>query len=612
MMDYIHTDNSRIRHDSCEAIEVNDVNVRFRQANVANIKETFSLPLSEIIRPNSLDDYIGQRHLINDDNGSIKNFIRLGYLPSMILYGPPGVGKTTIARILSNETSYVLVELSATDSTVSDLKELLISLLNENKKRTSMAGDVAPLRVVVFIDEIHRFTKTQQDFLLPFIEAGNFVFIGATTVDPKARLRRAIISRCQMFELKPLSPLEVKEVIEKAILYENIRRKSIHKLKFMNYDKASVDVMSQYANGDTRTAINIIELLSSHYTDATCLIDDKNSNMNEYMPIILNSKFLKHTISTLTKTRSGLQDPRNALLFDDLFDYILHKNLRLQNSGNLQQQNELSVPYIKKCSLSQNPIECIRIERPSNKSLVVKIRSNSLIYTGSSSELESDVDVESDIVYDDEKFNQWNDHIYFSDDSDVEPGQVYSEDDEEVLIWDNTTISRSKFSLLQSIHCLLMLIQRGESPIYIMKRIILFFSIYIQSDNYELQKLLSLLKAIENTTTDKTKILSNCIERLVLLPHNADKDPQYLSPLEHMEQLKKFFLENLQNHKITNGDEYLVDCEVVFEKDTVDKLLKDPIESGSIQKLNIDEFETFTIESIDLKIDLEYSVGDCN
>ena len=115
----------------------------------------------------------------------------------MILHGPPGVGKTTLASIIAKEAGYVMVELSATDATVSTIRRLLNEIRDENRKRTKLG--TPHLRVCVFIDEIHRFSKVQQDFLLPFVEEGLFVFLGATTFNPATRLRPAIRSRCQLF-----------------------------------------------------------------------------------------------------------------------------------------------------------------------------------------------------------------------------------------------------------------------------------------------------------------------------------------------------------------------------------------------------------------------------
>lgn len=223
--------------------------------------------LAEFMRPNDLESYVGQRHLLDPSDGLISGYLKTGYLVSMVLYGPPGIGKTSLAQILASEAGYVYIELSATDLSISELKQLLATILEENTKRRHHKEN--PLRVVIFIDEIHRFNITQQDFLLPLVEAGSFVFIGATTMEPHKRLRPAILSRCQVFELRRHSVHDLVVMIRRAMLHENIRRKVIYKKPFLSLDEDTTLQVARIANGDARVAISFIETISSQIADPT-------------------------------------------------------------------------------------------------------------------------------------------------------------------------------------------------------------------------------------------------------------------------------------------------------------------------------------------------------
>lgn len=562
-----------------------DSDIKIRKANTEKFRSDSSCPLAELLRPKTLDNYIGQKHLINDDNGSIKNFVRLGYLPSMIIYGPPGVGKTTIAQVLSHETGYVFVELSATDSTISELRELLAGIVKESNKRKSSVSDYNPLKVVVFIDEIHRFTTTQQDFLLPFIEAGNFVFIGATTVDPKVRIRRAILSRCQLFELKPLSKQEVQQVVVRANIYENIRRKVVHKLQFITYNQLCLDVITHYANGDNRVAINVVELISSHYS----------GDRYKHTKLELDASTLKETISYLTRLQSGLQDPANIPIFDTLTSAMLNEvpptNRRTKGTMN----RSISHQSLTRSRATKQPLDASGVAYWSlGESMIVKIKSPKLTLR-EDSEIESDFESAGPVYNGDP--SDWRGRMEVSDDSDVESGCMYSEDEETIKPWNTTKISRSKFFTLQAIHLVLLLLKRGESPLYIMKKLLLFLVLSVDSDNLELRRILSVLKALQESTTNTFKALSNCVERLTLLP----KQDSMAGDMELFLKMKNFFLSRSQK---SSNEPFKEKCEVVFDSKLAQELLTEKAEvleavddfcDFKLNRVNIEDLDSYPV-----------------
>lgn len=544
------------------------------------------LPLSEVIRPSSLKDYIGQQHLINDNNGSIKNFIKLGYLPSMIIFGPPGVGKTTIARILSHETQYVFVEISATDSTVQDLKNLSIEISLENKLRASRHEMF--LKVAIFVDEIHRLTKTQQDFLLPFIEDGNFVFIGATTVDPKKRIRRAILSRCQMFELSTLNQQELTLIIKRAILFENIRRKLTHQLQFLHYEENSLSILIQFANGDTRSVINLIELISNRFNNDTYKID------NGGLPISLDLNNLKSVVDNIIKVKSGLQNPSNIPFFIQLFDSMRGR----------YKSKDIQADLIKWTPVTRKINPHIVFKKSVPGCFMVKIRSNYLKSKINDSEIESEFEDENDfikapIATQNQKQQEWQDHMVYSDDSDVEPSSIYSDDDDDVKFIDLKKISSSKFNSLAAIHAFLTLLRNGESPIFILKQLLLFLVLFVKSDNYEIRKTLSVLKSIQISNTNITKVMSDLIIRLASLSHHNYKHSNY--PLTILRWLKEFHTQHQKSTElqITLGPED--DCEITYDPSLVKKLLSDidQDEADQIREESGSNLGSINVESID-------------
>lgn len=508
--------------------------------------ENFSQPLAELIRPSTLRDYVGQEHLINHSDGAISSFIAMGTLPSMLLYGPPGVGKTTLAHILATETNYVFMELSATDSTVSDMRQILLAIRQENTKRTRLR--LPPLRVVVFIDEIHRFSSTQQDFLLPFVESGDFVFIGATTVNPNKRIRKAIMSRCHMFQLQALRPEHVIRVLHRASLYENIRRKSSRGLKFIHYGEGAFELVAKYANGDTRTAINFVELLSSRMDGLEWkLLDHSDSGL-------VDLETVDQTIKALTKVRLGLQNDQNVPLIIHLFNCM--------NGVTSTEQVEPEKPQYVSTSRTAT-------------SFVVRIKLAKAAAVAS--DLESDVDEPQlhrecalDIVRDDSKLSDWIDHIQYSDDSDTEPGEIYSDDE---YIPTTSRISRSKHQNISSVHAVLQLLRRGEAPMFLLKQLILYACIYVDSDLRELPRVVAAKKSLEHALVDEKIVLSQCVERLTSM-----RKLRGVSIVKQIRCIKDFLsLCKTTKEKVF---ETKLDFNIVFDESLTNQLMAEPIKSA--------------------------------
>ena len=205
-----------------------------------------SAPLADRIRPKDLNDYLGQDHLIGDGK-IINRMIKADRIYSMIFYGPPGVGKTSLAKIISQKTNMAFEEISAVASGISDLKKKVQiakdNLSFENKK------------TILFIDEIHRFNKSQQDYLLPFVEDSTLILIGATTENPYFEVNKALISRMYVFELKSLSDEDLSSLIDSALKKDVI----LQNKNIIIEDEARATLI-KYSNGDSRALLNALEI----------------------------------------------------------------------------------------------------------------------------------------------------------------------------------------------------------------------------------------------------------------------------------------------------------------------------------------------------------------
>lgn len=204
-------------------------------------------PLAERLRPKTLDDYIGQTHLVGE-NGVLRRMITTGNVSSFILWGPPGVGKTTLARILANATKAPFFTLSAVTSGVKDVREVI------DRCRSEAMGMFSTGRPILFIDEIHRFSKSQQDSLLGAVENGTVTLIGATTENPSFEVIRPLLSRAQVYVLKSLEEPELLTLLNRAISTDEILRSS-------NVQVEQTDALFRFSGGDARKLLNILDLL---------------------------------------------------------------------------------------------------------------------------------------------------------------------------------------------------------------------------------------------------------------------------------------------------------------------------------------------------------------
>ncbi len=218
-------------------------------------------PLPERMRPHSLEEYVGQKHLVGE--GSIlRNMIRSGSLSSFILWGPPGVGKTTLAKIVATSLEREFFTLSAISSGVKDVREVI----DKAKGNSLFSGGLAP---ILFIDEIHRFNNSQQDALLGAVEDGTIVLIGATTENPSFEVITPLLSRCQVFVLKSLEVSDLQELLERAVRTDEI-------LRTRSIEIAETGALFRHSGGDARKLLNILEIvIGSFAVDDKIVIDNK-------------------------------------------------------------------------------------------------------------------------------------------------------------------------------------------------------------------------------------------------------------------------------------------------------------------------------------------------
>ena len=203
-------------------------------------------PLASRMRPRSLEEFVGQKHLIGEGK-ILRKIIDSDNISSMIFWGPPGVGKTTLARIIATKTKSEFITFSAVTSGIKEIKEVM-----EDADKNKRLG----IKTIVFVDEIHRFNKAQQDAFLPFVEKGSIVLIGATTENPSFEVNNALLSRCRVFVLKELSTEDIMELLERTL--KDDRGFGKDKVKI---SKENLKLIAEFANGDARSALATLDML---------------------------------------------------------------------------------------------------------------------------------------------------------------------------------------------------------------------------------------------------------------------------------------------------------------------------------------------------------------
>ena len=216
-------------------------------------------PLAERLRPQHLDELIGQSHLVGR-GAVLRRMIDSGRIPSIILWGPPGVGKTTLANIIANTLNAPFYKLSAINSGVKDVREVI-----EKAKNNRFFESSAP---ILFIDEIHRFSKSQQDSLLNAVETGIVTLIGATTENPSFEVIRPLLSRCQVYVLKPLDKKELEQLLNRALNEDFI-------LKERKIEVKETDALFRFSGGDARKLLNILDLTVASDSDEAIVVTDQ-------------------------------------------------------------------------------------------------------------------------------------------------------------------------------------------------------------------------------------------------------------------------------------------------------------------------------------------------
>ena len=257
-------------------------------------------PLAERLRPKTLDDYIGQKHLVGE-GAILRKMIDAGRISSFILWGPPGVGKTTLAQIIANKLETPFYTLSAVTSGVKDVRDVI-----EKARNNRFFNQMSP---ILFIDEIHRFSKSQQDSLLGAVETGVVTLIGATTENPSFEVIRPLLSRCQLYVLKSLEKDDLLELLHNAINKDAFLKEKKVELK-------ETDAMLRYSGGDARKLLNILELVveAEGNVEQVVITDEKVVERLQQNPLAYDKEGELHydIISAFIKSIRG-SDPDGAL-----------------------------------------------------------------------------------------------------------------------------------------------------------------------------------------------------------------------------------------------------------------------------------------------------------
>lgn len=256
-------------------------------------------PLAERLRPTTLDDYIGQQHLVGP-GAPLRTMIESGHIPSFILWGPPGVGKTTLAGIIAHSLEIPFYTLSAVNSGVKDVREVI-----ERAEKNRLFSTHSP---ILFIDEIHRFSKSQQDSLLAAVEKGAITLVGATTENPSFEVIRPLLSRCQVYVLESLGKADLLTLLERAVTHDDLLRERGVKI-------VETDALLRFSGGDARKLLGIIDLLCAATPSGEIIIDnDRVTRQLQHSPMAYDKLGEMHydIISAFIKSLRG-SDPDAAL-----------------------------------------------------------------------------------------------------------------------------------------------------------------------------------------------------------------------------------------------------------------------------------------------------------
>lgn len=260
-------------------------------------------PLPERMRPHTLEGYVGQKHLVGE-GGVLRHMIETGNLSSFILWGPPGVGKTTLARIVAKNLGREFFTLSAVSAGVKEVRDVI----DKARSGSVFSSGAAP---VLFIDEIHRFNKAQQDALLGAVEDGTIVLVGATTENPSFEVNTPLLSRCQVFVLKSLGPADLQELLDRTLREDVL-------LKEMDIKVTETEALFRYSGGDARKLLNILEMCVGSFTgDGPRIIDNRlvTSCLQENTAIYDKSGEMHYDIiSAFIKSVRG-SDPNAAVYY---------------------------------------------------------------------------------------------------------------------------------------------------------------------------------------------------------------------------------------------------------------------------------------------------------
>ena len=262
------------------------------------------LPLAERMRPKTLDEYIGQKHLVGE-GAILRQMIESGNIASFILWGPPGVGKTTLVRIIAHQLQRPFYTLSAVTSGVKEVRDVI----DKAKRTASMnSGLFAPAdgrSPILFIDEIHRFSKSQQDSLLGAVEEGTITLVGATTENPSFEVITPLLSRCQVYVLQPLGKEDLLELLNRTLTQDEY-------IRSLNLEVKDTDALLRYSGGDARKLLNIIELVSN--SGARVIDNETVTKQLQQNPVAYDKDGEMHydIISAFIKSVRG-SDPQAAI-----------------------------------------------------------------------------------------------------------------------------------------------------------------------------------------------------------------------------------------------------------------------------------------------------------